>query len=88
MVKCLKRFRFEAFWVLNKSSLGAVKAGWQHWSSGYSMFQAVNKIKHTHFSLNDWQRVNYGVQGREIEVLRGRLQVLLSLPLCEANQVE
>ncbi|XP_062028884.1 uncharacterized protein LOC133744870 [Rosa rugosa] len=81
-------FRFESHWTQNEGSMGAVRAGWECRSEGFPMFQAVQKIRNTRYSLNDWQRANYGNRGREIEALRGRLQTLLTLPLTEGNQRE
>ncbi|KAL6191896.1 hypothetical protein ACLB2K_038285 [Fragaria x ananassa] len=45
------------------------------------MFQTMAKIASTRMALNSWQRVTFGNRKKEIELMRGRLQELMNLPL-------
>ncbi|XP_062005742.1 uncharacterized protein LOC133722901 [Rosa rugosa] len=83
-----KRFCFESFWVRHEACAEVVKSGWVCEPQNQPMLEVSQKIMHTRFALNDWQRNTFGCRRREIEFLRGRLQVLLDLPASESNQQE
>ncbi|XP_024196088.1 uncharacterized protein LOC112199282 [Rosa chinensis] len=82
------RFRFESFWVRHEACVEVIKSGWVSDDQNQPMLQVSQKIMHTRFALNDWQRATFGHRGREIEFLRGRLQSLLALPISAVNQQE
>lgn len=61
--------------------------GWSGAVPGRPMLQIVNKITATRLSLLYWQRNTFGRRGREIELLRSRLQeILLLVPSLENQQ--
>ncbi|XP_062014459.1 uncharacterized protein LOC133730987 [Rosa rugosa] len=82
------RFRFESFWTAHDGCREAVNTGWASRVSGRPMFQVVRKIRQTRFSVNSWQREVFGNRGREIELIRSRLQTLLNQPLADGSQEE
>ncbi|KAL6141778.1 hypothetical protein ACLB2K_060065 [Fragaria x ananassa] len=52
------------------------------------MYRTMSRIAHTRMALNSWQYRTFGNRKREIELIRGRLQQLMSLPLSSGNLEE
>ncbi|KAL6180520.1 hypothetical protein ACLB2K_047182 [Fragaria x ananassa] len=73
-------FRFESSWTVHEECKGVVEEGWLVPTQGLPMFQAMSKIASTRMALNSWQRTTFGNR-KEVELMRGRLEELLNLPV-------
>lgn len=82
------RFRFESYWLQNVDCDGIVQSSWDICSPGSPMHQVTQKIIATRLSLNKWQKETFGHRGREMEMIRRRLQVLLGQFPSGENQQE
>ncbi|XP_062008585.1 uncharacterized protein LOC133725376 [Rosa rugosa] len=83
-----RRFRLESFWVQHADCHQVVEQGWATPVGGTAMFQVQQKIMHSHFALNHWQRATFGNRWREMDMIRSRLQHLLSGSHSDSVQLE
>ena len=84
----MHRFKFEYFWTKHEGCGAVVESGWMQPAPGVPMFKVVLKIRSVRMALNSWQRSTFGNRGREIGVIRDRLQCLITLPITHAHQQE
>lgn len=82
------RFHFESMWTKHEGCEAVVAAGWVQYKSGVPMYQTMSRIAHTCMALNSWQQETFGNRRKEIELLRLRLQQLMSMSLSLNNLEE
>ncbi|KAL6134326.1 hypothetical protein ACLB2K_066558 [Fragaria x ananassa] len=81
-------FLFNSAWTAHEGCRDVVAAGWSRFEGGTPMYHTMSRIAHTGMALNSWQYTTFGNRKREIELIRGRLQQHMSLPLSSGNLEE